>query len=186
MWRTDRGVEAREKKKRSPDTVEAAIVLTVLVLVVGGGLIGWVVGRESGSVESAVAAVVATTEAPAGHAGAGLPPEAFGDPARGSELWNEKGCSNCHAISGVGGTDAPPLDYMREHLSAREVANMSGDIWNHLPMMIPRFEEEGVPFPTFEGDEMADLIAFMHGTSPVSASEGGGASHSDEAEGEEP
>jgi hypothetical protein len=32
-------------------------------------------------------------------------------------------------------------------MSAREIADMSGQIWDHLPAMLPRFREEKVPVP---------------------------------------
>ena len=51
---------------------------------------------------------------------------------------------------------------MRGHLSAAEVANMSGQIWNHLPGMLPHFKEEGLLYPTFQDDQMADLVAYLH------------------------
>jgi D-alanyl-D-alanine carboxypeptidase len=38
-----------------------------------------------------------------------------------------------------------PLDNMRAHTSARAVAMIAGDIWNHLPEMLHHFEEEGIP-----------------------------------------
>jgi len=73
-------------------------------------------------------------------------------------------------------TDAPPLDFMSGHLSAREVANMSGLIWNHLPAMLGHFEEEGITYPTFADEEMADLVAYLHseGQAPASGTSGGG------------
>lgn len=51
---------------------------------------------------------------------------------------------------------------------------MSGDIWNHLPQMLSHFEEEGIPFPSFEEGQMANLVAFIHGggTPPARAQEG--------------
>ena len=45
---------------------------------------------------------------------------------------------------------------------AAEIADMSGQIWDHLPEMIHHFEEEGLPYPTFKQGEMADLVAFLH------------------------
>ena len=52
---------------------------------------------------------------------------------------------------------------------------MSGIIWNHVPGMLPHFKEEGVPFPTFSGNQMADLIAYLHGGGPgVKPKQGGG------------
>lgn len=145
---------------------EGAIVLLAVGFAFGAAVLGFAAGREWG--DSGLGAVAAA--APTGHSGSGLPPHEFGDPAVGARLFVSKGCANCHSYAGAGGTDAPPLDSMRGHLSAREVANMSGLIWNHLPAMVDHFEEEGIPFPNFAGYEMADMIAYLHseGQAPVS------------------
>ena len=169
-------------ERKSPETLEAIFVLFVLGLVVAGGVVGWVVGKNSASAAGTTTTVVTTVQAaamsvPQGHVGVGLPASAFGDPVRGAKLWNDKGCSDCHSLNGVGGTDAPPLDSMRGHLSAREVADMSGQIWDHLPQMLHHFKEEGLAVPTFAPGEMADLIAFIHGgatPAPPAAKTGGG------------
>ena len=144
-------------RKVSPEVAEVLMVLIVLGLAFVGALAGFIVGRASAEPETTVAIT-----APAGHIGTGLPVHEFGDPVRGAILFESMSCAMCHSLAGKGGTDAPPLDSMRGHLSAREVANMSGQIWNHLPTMLSQFEEEGVPFPTFTGDQMADLVAYLH------------------------
>lgn len=95
-----------------------------------------------------------------------LQASSIGNISAGRELFVENGCANCHAYAGKGGTDAPPLDFMKGQLSANSVANMSGRIWNHVPQMKEFFEEENIPFPTFEGDQMADLVAYLHGGGP--------------------
>lgn len=149
--------EDRRKLRRPPEVMEAIFVLVTLAAIVGAGLGGWFFGRSQSTSENVIEAA-----APAGHTGAGLPPESFGDPAKGKLLFEEKRCSDCHSYNGVGGEDAPPLDYMKGHLSAREIAGMSGLIWNHLPAMLHHFEEEGIPVPTFGDGQMEDLIAYLH------------------------
>ena len=144
-------------KKLSPEVAEVLMVLIVLGLAFVGAVAGFIVGRASAEPET-----TAAITAPAGHSGVGLPAHEFGDAVRGATLFGSMGCSMCHSYAGKGGTDAPPLDYMRGHLSAREVANMSGQIWNHVPGMLAQFKEEGIPFPTFTGDQMADLVAYLH------------------------
>jgi len=141
--------------------------MVTLAVAGGAGLIGWFVGHEMASASSTgTAATRAST--PGGHAGGtNLPVAAIGDPANGSQLFVSKGCSDCHSFNGQGGEDAPPLDSMTGHLSAGEIADMSGDIWNHLPQMIHHFKEEGIPFPTFSDEQMADLIAYLHGGAPA-------------------
>jgi len=143
---------------------KALIALIALGVVVVAGVAGFAVGRAS---EDSDETPSLAEPAPEGHRGAGLPPHEFGDPVRGAALFESKGCADCHSFAGKGGTDAPPLDSMRGHLSAREVANMSGQIWNHLPAMLHHFEEEGIAVPTFEDDEMADLIAYLHSEGPA-------------------
>jgi mono/diheme cytochrome c family protein len=134
----------------------AAWIVGAAVLLVGAGAIGWAIG-DSGSGSSG------TSSAPSGHAGgASLAVSDIGDPAQGRALFASKSCGKCHMYLGKGGEDAPALDFMRGHLSAAEVANMSGRIWNHLPFMIDAFKEEGISLPSFDGNEMADLIAYLH------------------------
>lgn len=140
-----------------PYTAEALIVLLALGLAAAAAFVGWVIGNETAS-----PARPAAIAAPPGHIGQGLPPSAFGDPVHGAKLFVSKRCADCHSFAGKGGTDAPPLDFMRGHLSAAEIAEMSGQIWNHLPVMIHHFKEEGIPNPTFAPGEMADLVSYLH------------------------
>lgn len=140
--------------QRATTVLEAVVVLIVLGLVALGTTVGFVVGRDSAEPSAATP--------PAGHTGADLTADDFGDPSRGAQLFASKGCADCHSYAGRGGTDAPPLDFMAGHLSAREVADMSGQIWNHLPAMLERFQEEKLLVPTFAANEMADLVAFLH------------------------
>ena len=63
---------------------------------------------------------------------------------------------------------------------------MSGTIWNHVPMMKAAFAEEGIPFPTFESNQMADLIAYLHGGGPPpDVAKGGGSTDAEQQGGEQ-
>jgi cytochrome c2 len=157
------------RREASPSVFEAIFVLVVVAVAGGAGLIGWFVGHEMASASSSGAtATEVETSVPSGHVGGpNLAVTAIGDPNKGAQLFESKGCSDCHSFNGTGGEDAPPLDSMTGHLSAREIANMSGDIWNHLPQMLHHFEEEGLTFPAFSDEEMADLIAYLHGGAPA-------------------
>ena len=90
----------------------------------------------------------------------------IGNAKDGRVLFVSQGCSMCHSFEGQGGTDAPSLDYMKGELTTNEIANMSGMIWNHVPTMEVAFAEEGIPFPEFTGNQMASLIAYLHGGGP--------------------
>jgi Cytochrome c len=157
------------RREPSPAVLEAIVVLVALAFAGGAGLAGWFVGHEMANASpSGVPTTQTETSVPSGHVGGpNLPVAAIGDPLNGAQLFEIKGCFDCHSFNGQGGEDAPALDFMTGHLSAQEIATMSGDIWNHLPEMIHHFKEEGIPFPTFSDGEMADLIAFLHGGAPA-------------------
>ena len=74
---------------------------------------------------------------------------------------------DCHSYGGSGGTDAPAFDSMRGKLSVRDIASMSGTIWNHAPHLAEHFSEEKIPFPSFGAGEMADLLAYLHRGPPT-------------------
>lgn len=149
---------------KRPGALVGLLIAVVVLLVAVAALLGWAVGNQTASTTKTVTASAQTTmAAPAGHMGGpNLAIAEIGDPAGGARLWQSKRCSDCHSYAGRGGEDAPPLDFMRGHVSAREIADMSGRIWNHLPAMLPHFREEKIPVPTFTQGEMADLVAFLH------------------------
>lgn len=144
---------------------EVVVWLLFFALLVPAGFAGWAIGHSTGGKTTTV-----TAAAPSDHqGGANLSVSAIGSPATGQALFDSKHCSDCHSYNGHGGSDAPPLDFMRGHLSAREIAGMAGTIWDHLPKMLPHFKEEGVPLPSFTPGQMADLIAYLHGGPPGGA-----------------
>lgn len=83
----------------------------------------------------------------------------IGDPAIGKRIFSEKGCIRCHSIKGSGGKVGPDLaQLMRSHNAVR----MAAILWNHALPMAKKMEELGIQRPTFKGDEMAHLIAYLH------------------------
>lgn len=145
--------------------IEGIVMLLVVGLVAVGSGAGYVVGH--------VTKTPSTASVPAGHSGASLIPVDLGDATAGARLFVSKGCADCHSYGGKGGTDAPPLDFMAGHLSARDVADMSGRVWNHLPVMLDHFKEEGLPVPTFGDGQMADLVAYLHSEREATAAGSG-------------
>lgn len=84
------------------------------------------------------------------------------DPVNGKKLFASTGCVVCHAVNGVGGTDAPIIDAstMAPEMNPFDfVAKM----WNHSMGMIAMQENELGGQITFEnGQQIADIIAFLH------------------------
>jgi len=82
-------------------------------------------------------------------------------PQRGREIFVDKGCVACHAINGVGGHDAPPMD---AHSQARLMNPFAfaAKMWNHAPGMIAAQEQAFGEQLYFTGEELADITAFVH------------------------
>ena len=83
------------------------------------------------------------------------------NPLRGRKLFVDKGCVACHAINGVGGHDATNLDAhtMRPMMNPFEFA---AKMWAMAPAMIAAQEEALGEQILFTGDELADIVAFVH------------------------
>jgi mono/diheme cytochrome c family protein len=81
-----------------------------------------------------------------------------GDPRAGAAIFVEKQCVTCHeqerATSG-----APDLTRVPEYYSP---ITMTRAMWNHGPTMRDALEARGLEWPEFEGNEMADLIAYLN------------------------
>lgn len=82
-----------------------------------------------------------------------------GNPLEGSRFFAGKGCLNCHAIQGVGGTSGPDLG---RGILNRPLLEIAGVMWNHSPGMEHLFQEKRLPRPLFEPAEMASLLAFLY------------------------
>lgn len=81
------------------------------------------------------------------------------DPRHGWELFQSKGCISCHAVQGEGGTLAPDLGAGKP--LPPTLTQVAAQMWNHSPKMWAAMEVQHIPRPTFEGQEMADLLAFL-------------------------
>jgi cytochrome c2 len=81
-------------------------------------------------------------------------------PRRGWILFQQKGCISCHAIRGEGGKMGPDLTSDRP--LPRTLMQMAGRMWNHSPEMWAAMKAKGMERPSFQGQEMADLIALLY------------------------
>lgn len=83
------------------------------------------------------------------------------DPERGKTQFVEKGCVACHAINGVGGHDAPPMDDHRQ-MGVVNPFDFAAKMWNHAPGMIAAQQDAFGEQIYVTGTELADIIAFLH------------------------
>ena len=81
-----------------------------------------------------------------------------GDPKRGRRLFGEKGCSRCHAVLGEGAGIGPDLGSAELRGS---VTQLAGRMWNHWPAMAEAMGALGMAPPTFKGEDVADVFAFL-------------------------
>src|SRR6266498_6075850 len=80
----------------------------------------------------------------------------IGDPARGQLLFVSKRCVECHAVRGAGGRIGPDLGRSAIKGSFFEIA---AAMWNHSSAMDEKMREFRVARPSFEKEELSDLLA---------------------------
>lgn len=81
--------------------------------------------------------------------------------ARGRLLFASKGCVVCHSVNGIGGTDAPEFD-AKNMSPAMDPFNFVARMWRGAgPMIAMQNEELGAQIE-FTGQQLADIIAFLH------------------------
>lgn len=83
------------------------------------------------------------------------------DSVRGRTLFASKGCVVCHSVNGIGGEDAPPLDAATMTLPMNPF-EFAARMWRGAEAMVALQREElGAPVE-LTGEELADIIAFVH------------------------
>jgi len=81
---------------------------------------------------------------------------AMGNPARGRDLVEAKGCLSCHSLDGRGGNVAADL---AEFKGFESMAPVIAALWNHAG--VPEFQRRRALWPRFLPQEMQDLVAFL-------------------------
>jgi cytochrome c2 len=82
-----------------------------------------------------------------------------GSPTSGRQLFVQKGCGACHSINGKGGKVGPDLSRKDFFKSVTEIA---GSMCNHDPQMWGKMRQTAAGRPAFNGNEMADVIAYLY------------------------
>lgn len=84
--------------------------------------------------------------------------DAPGNADAGRQRFSEKRCIVCHTVRGTGGVVGPNLDHLQQFRSPIFVASA---MWNHGPAMAEVMKARGIDRPTFTGQELRDLVAFL-------------------------
>jgi cytochrome c2 len=82
-----------------------------------------------------------------------------GNPRRGGELFYDRGCAGCHAISGVGGKIGADLARPQGRLS--DLADVAAAMWNHAPEMWQAMAARNLEPPRLTPTDLSDLLAFL-------------------------
>jgi cytochrome c551/c552 len=84
---------------------------------------------------------------------------AQGNPFRGRETFEKKGCVRCHSVWGQGGTLGPDISAA---VAARTWDELVGDFWNHTPQVIDELGRRGYGWPTLDAQEMDDTLGYFY------------------------
>jgi mono/diheme cytochrome c family protein len=81
-----------------------------------------------------------------------------GDAVTGARLFREKQCETCHSLNAKGGKVGPKLDGYGRYASP---IYLTVSLWNHGKPMAGVMEALRVPRPTFEKNDIPDLLAYI-------------------------
>jgi mono/diheme cytochrome c family protein len=81
-----------------------------------------------------------------------------GNAATGARLFSQKGCETCHSLGGKGGSVGPRLDKYSRYTSP---LFLTAALWARGKPMAETMERLKVPRPTFQGTDIADLLAYI-------------------------
>ena len=81
------------------------------------------------------------------------------NPERGWKLFQSKTCVECHAVHGKGGHVGPELG--PERPLPLTIVQFAALMWNHSPDMWKAQSVSKLERPTFDGQQIADLVAFL-------------------------
>ena len=83
------------------------------------------------------------------------------DPMNGKKLFASKGCVVCHQVHGIGGTDSPSLDITTMD-PVMSPFDFFAKMWRGASAMIEMQNKELGGQVEFTGQELADIVAFLH------------------------
>ena len=85
--------------------------------------------------------------------------EAPGDSRRGQQLFEAKGCVQCHTVSGE---SAKPRRDLATFSAARPPVNWIEALWDHAPQMQLEIQKTGLSWPEFQEHDLSDLYSYVY------------------------
>jgi len=82
-----------------------------------------------------------------------------GNPRVGAEVMVEKGCADCHGVTGRAGGQGSDLGSVARRAG---LIDFVAAMWNKAPSMLAAFEARGAEFPRLESEEVANLVAYLY------------------------
>jgi len=82
-----------------------------------------------------------------------------GDADEGKKIVTDMGCLSCHSLQGQGADIASDLAALGKMDSP---LHMITAMWNHAPAMQEKFLEKDLQWPVFNGEDMANLYAYLN------------------------
>lgn len=81
-----------------------------------------------------------------------------GDAGRGKRIFSEKGCAGCHAVGAGEAKAGPPV---AEWSAVGDPSRWIEQMWNHGARMEEMMRRQGVSWPSFELQEMVDMLVYL-------------------------
>jgi mono/diheme cytochrome c family protein len=89
--------------------------------------------------------------------------EDAGSPTAGARVFAAKRCAACHNdASSNNASGAPKLTGTGRPFSAANATTIVSTLWHHGPQMLDEMKTTGIAWPRFEGQDMANLIAYLN------------------------
>ncbi|MDH3217008.1 MAG: c-type cytochrome [Candidatus Krumholzibacteria bacterium] len=77
---------------------------------------------------------------------------------KGKDVFEEKGCAQCHSVFGSNGKGGPDLGKRKFYGTYLQLA---ARMWNHFPKMYRKMQATDVAFQKVDAEEMQQLIAYL-------------------------
>ena len=87
--------------------------------------------------------------------------EDAGNAAAGARVFAARRCATCHNDPSTG---APKLTGVGRSFNATTIVSV---LWHHGPQMLDQMKTKGIAWPRFEGQDMANLIAYLNSQNRV-------------------